>query len=292
MSLQRLTLLPVAERSRAPQRLHLKPRVAPLPKPVVPAEVTSISRKSQGGRWRTEAMRSYDRPVLIWFTRGQGRITISGRSGGYSAHSAVFLPAGTMHGFTVTPAVLGSVVRLNGADWPQDPVHLRLREVHLHRELTGMIDAIEREQTGDAPDNARAIAHHEGLLSIWFDRTRAATPVAEHHITEGATALRLTEAFTALVERDFHHPLGVQHYAAQLGVTPTHLTRSCRKASGRAALDILADRRHFEACRLLKDSDLAVNEIARKSGFASPAYFTRAFRSKSGLSPTEFRLAR
>lgn len=292
MSLQRLTLLPTAEAKRAAPRIHLSKLAKPLPKPVQIADVTSITRMAQGGRWRTEAMRSYDRPVLIWFTRGQGRITISGRSGGYGAHSAIFLPAGTMHGFTVNPAVLGSVVRLSDGDWPQEPVHLRLREVRLHRELTGMIDAIEREQTSDASDKDRAIAHHEGLLSIWFDRTRASLSDTDHTDPALVTALKLTEAFTALVERDFCRPLGVQHYAAQLGVTPTHLTRTCRKASGRAALDILSDRRHFEACRLLKDTDLAVSKIARQSGFASPAYFTRAFRSKSGLSPTEFRLAR
>ena len=292
MSIQRLTLLPVAEARKSAQRLHLSARARAVPRPVQVADVTSISRMAQGGRWRTEAMRSYDRPVLIWFTRGQGRMTIAGRSGGYGAHSAVFLPAGTMHGFTVNPAVLGSVVRLSEGDWPQEPAHLRLREVRLHRELTGMIDAIEREQNSGAADKDRAIAHHEGLLSIWFERTRAAVTDTDHTDPSLATALKLTEAFTSLVERDFNRPLGVQYYAAKLGVTPTHLTRTCRKASGRAALDILSDRRHFEACRLLKDTDLAVSKIAAKSGFASPAYFTRAFRSRSGLSPTEFRVAK
>lgn len=292
MSLPRLTLLPLAEAKPNAQRLHLSALARPAPRAVQVADVTSITRMAQGGRWRTEAMRSYDRPVLIWFTRGQGRITIAGRSGGYGAHSAVFLPAGTMHGFTVNPAVLGSVVRLSEGDWPQEPAHLRLREVRLHRELTGMIDAIEREQNSGAADQDRAIAHHEGLLSIWFERTRAAVTDTDHTDPGLATALKLTEAFTSLVERDFDRPLGVQYYASKLGVTPTHLTRTCRKASGRAALDILSDRRHFEACRLLKDTDLAVSKIAAKSGFASPAYFTRAFRSRSGLSPTEFRVAK
>ena len=295
MSLPRLTLLPAAEDNCVAPRDPVP--VAPVRPavPAAPASVTSITRMSKGGRWRTEAMRSYDRPVLIWFTRGQGRITIAGRSGGYGAHSAVFLPAGTMHGFSVTPAVLGSLVHLSDttdADWPTQPVHLRLREVHLQRELTGMIDAIEREQNSESDSTTRAIAHHEGLLAIWFERTHAATPVADPVPAQNASALRLTEAFTALVERDFRNPAGVQHYAAKLGVTPTHLTRVCRKSSGRAALDILSDRRHFEACRLLKDTTLPVATIAGQSGFSSAAYFTRAFRSRSGVSPTEFRLAR
>ena len=296
MTLQRLTLVPQAQRNtkladRQPARIT--PQVVAPKKQV--AEITSISRLARGERWRTEAMRSYERPILLWFTRGQGRITIAGKSGGYSAHSAILLPPGTMHGFTVTPAVFGSMVRLtqtNGFDWPTEPLHLRLREVHLQRELTGMIDAMEREQNGDAAGRSEAIRHHEGLLSIWFERTRAAESAFKPQTPEPDAASRLSEAFTALVERDFRKPVGVQHYAAKLGVTPTHLTRTCRQAGGRAALDILTDRRHFEACRLLKDTDMPIGRIAIESGFASPAYFTRAFRSKSGQSPTEFRTSK
>ena len=294
MSLQRLTLLPLAEARESAQRLHLSARVKPLPKPVRTAEVTSISRMSQGGRWRTEAMRSYDCPVLIWFTRGQGRLTVLGRSGGYGAHSAVFLPAGTMHGFSVTPAVLGSVVRLTSDDaamWPSEPCHLRIREVHLQRELTGMIDNIEREAQDERRGADTALRHHAGLLAIWFARTGETLQDALHGHEGVSAAHQLTEAFTSLVERDFKSPVGVKHFAAQLGVTPTHLSRACRKVSGHAALDILTDRRHFEACRLLKDTKLPVARIADQTGFASPAYFTRSFRARTGSSPTEFRNA-
>ena len=224
----------------------------------------SVTMLSQGDRWRTEAMRSYDRPVLLWFTRGQGRITIAGRTGGYGAHSAVYLPPGTMHGFTVTPAVLGSVLRLSdrhAALMPQSAAHYRIREVHQQRALTGLIDNIDHE------------SRHVAAPS-------------------GNAAHRLTEAYTALVERDYDKPVGVQHFAAQLGVTPTHLSRACREASGRPALEILKERRHFEACRLLRDTDIPISDIAKQTGFASAAYFTRAFRSSSGKSPSEFRSAK
>jgi hypothetical protein len=61
--------------------------------------MTSLARMAQGGKWRVEAMRSYSRPFLLWFTRGQGRITVNGVTRGYGPHNAVFIPAGTMHGF-------------------------------------------------------------------------------------------------------------------------------------------------------------------------------------------------
>ena len=290
--MQRLTLLPLAgaaesASSRQPQEVSAGTSQT--------IEVTSVSRISQGGRWRTEAMRSYDRPVLLWFTRGQGRITIAGRSGGYGAHSAVFLPAGTMHGFSATPTVFGSVVRIPLDDarlWPQEAAHLRIREAHLQRELTGMIDTIEREALDEKAQSGTALNHLAGLLAIWFSRLGDVMADNSNAKPEVSAAHRLTEAYTALIERDYRAPVGVKHFAALLGVTPTHLSRACRQVSGHPALNILTDRRHFEACRLLKDSQLPVATVAKRTGFSSPAYFTRAFRARAGASPSEFRAGR
>lgn len=290
MSLPRLTLLPQPVRSEASASRVL------LPEPeVTPVEIASVARMVQGGRWRTEAMRSYDRPVLIWFTRGQGRLTIAGRSSGYGPHNLVFLPKQTMHGFSTMGPVLGSVVFLQdepSLDWPMEPMHLRIHETQQQRELTAMIEAMQRELSRGEDHANRALAYHSGLLSVWL--TRIGEVYADAPNPSTATRLdtaahRLAEAFTALIERDFRNPAGVQHYASLLGVTPTHLSRVCRKVAGRPALDILTDRRHFEARRLLKDTNIQISEVARQCGFTSAAYFTRAFRSRSGQSPSEFR---
>lgn len=235
-------------------------------------------------------MRSYDRPLLIWITRGQGRMSIAGQSSGYSPHNALFLPAGTMHGFSVGNLVMGHILWLpkqEASDWPSEPVHLRLREGHLQRELTGMIGAIEAELSSDADLSDDAARLHTRLLSIWFARILAAQESGRTKPENRAA--NLTEAFTALVEQDFRRPVGVSHFAESLGVTPTHLSRVCRAVSGRPALDILVDRRHFEACRLLRDTSLPIAEVARQTGFRSAAYFTRAFKSRASMTPSAFR---
>ena len=60
---------------------------------------------------------------------------------------------------------------------------------------------------------------------------------------------------------------------------------------GRSASRILADRVHYEARRLLRDTDLPVSEIGRRLGFRSAAYFTRAFQQATAHTPSEFRSA-
>jgi AraC-like DNA-binding protein len=266
---------------------------------VVPAgdrcRVVPIARLAQGGRWRTEAMRSYRQPVLLWFTRGQGRVTASGVTQGYGAHNAIWIPAGTMHGFDVSAQVFGSAVFLPPAladALPHDPVHLRLREAQRQAELTGLIDALARELQSDAAGHDRAADLHAGLLAVWLERQIAAQAGLPGAVdAKSPAARRLVAAFTALVEADFRSGRGVSHYARALGVTPTHLSRACRECCGRPASKVLADRVAFEARRMLLETDLPVSEIGRQLGFRSAAYFTRAFHRAAGRSPSEFRKA-
>ena len=252
--------------------------------------ILTLQQFARGGRWRTEAMRSYPQPVLIWFTKGQGRITISGNTRGYGPHNAIFIPAGTMHGFDMLGQVFGTIIFFpiqTGLELPQEPMQLRFREAVQQAELTMMIDNIQREASADLPGRTQALHHHGGLLAIWLRRQALALPDTE---SEGRRAAhRLASAYTALVERDFHLGKSVSDYAAELGVTPTHLSRACNIACARPASEILAERIHYEARRLLSETRRPVKEIASHLGFRSAAYFTRAFQKRTGKSPTAFR---
>lgn len=251
--------------------------------------ITAIPRLAAGGRWRVEAMRAISEPMFLWFTKGQGRITIAGVTRGYTAHNAVFIPAGVMHGFEVGPQVFGTAVffgRETTVTLPSTPQHLRIREVHAQQELNMILDSMQREMESDIPAHDRATRHYLGLLSVWLERqaVRAApeTPKPD-------AARKLVARYTALMERDFRNGTGVGDFATALGVTPTHLTRCCRTACGRSAIEVLQDRRIFEARKLLAETKMPVAKIGEALGFTSPAYFTRAFQHLTGRSPTAFR---
>jgi AraC family transcriptional regulator, transcriptional activator of pobA len=254
--------------------------------------MTSVARMAQGGKWRVEAMRSYTRPLLLWFTRGQGRITVAGVTRGYGPHNAVYIPAGTMHGFEMVGSVLGQAIFFpRGVDLglPSEAVHLRLRDATVQAEITALVDAMERELNRAQPGMDRALYHHAGLVAVWLERQAAATAGAER--ARPRAAVRLAEAYASLVERDFRTGKGVAEFAADLGVTPTHLSRVCNETCGRPAHGLLQDRILFEARRLLRDTPLAVKDVAQTLGFTSAAYFTRAFQAHTGSTPTDFRAA-
>lgn len=251
--------------------------------------IVQLQRLAQNGRWRAEAMRALTESCLIWFTRGQGRITLNGVTRGYGPHNAIFIPAGVMHGFEMSQQTNGFIIYFgNGSDvtLPQSVQHLRIREAGAQSELSAIIDAVQREMASDRPGAERAARHHLGLLGVWLERQIELNPPEP---TGHNAAKRLVARFTLLLEREFRSGHGVGDFAAELGVTPTHLTRVCRQSCGRGASEMLQERRLYEARRLLSDTKAPVKDIAHSLGFTTAAYFTRAFHAKTGRTPSEFR---
>ncbi|MEI4486280.1 AraC family transcriptional regulator [Frigidibacter sp. MR17.14] len=272
------------------------PALSKFSAPEAPAKLdirmTAIPRLAQGGRWRVEAMRSYSEPLLLWFTRGQGRITVAGVTRGYGAHNAVFIPAGVMHGFEIGHQVHGTAIffgREPAVELPKSPQHLRIRDAVPQGELSSILDAIQREMDSKRAGHERAALNHLGLLSVWLERQIAEQPLEPQQTKRPDAARRLANRYAAMLERDFRSDRGVADYAAALGVTPTHLTRVCNRTCGRTAHALLADRKMHEARRLLSETRLPVREVSAGLGFTSAAYFTRAFQNMTGSTPSAFR---
>jgi AraC-like DNA-binding protein len=255
-------------------------------------QLTSVAQNPAAGRWRTETMRSHASPRLIFFSRGQGRITVSGLTSGYGPNNLIFIPAGVMYGFEVGPSVFGQILTIPAAmapEWPEEHVHLRLRDVVAQKEIATLFDGLERELNSQRPGHGRAALYHAGLIAVFFQRqieARAAEPGDDR---SRSAAARLVAAYTDLVERDFRKKMGVADYARALGVTPTHLTRCCRLTCGKSALALLNDRVIYEARVMLREGRAPIQDIARDLGFTSPAYFTRSFLARAGMTPSEFR---
>ncbi len=266
-----------------------------IPQPERRIRVVPLAKITAAPKWQLETMRALREPVFLWVTHGQGRINLGGTTRGFHPHNAIFLPAGTMHGFEAMTRVQGSAIYMGreaGLDLPRVPLHLRLRDGASQGEVSQLVDAIQREVEGARPKAQSAARHQLGLLAIWLERHVAALD-PETSATPALNANeRLTARFAALLEREFGAPLNVSDYAKALGVTPTHLSRACRASCGRTALALMQGRRLFEARRLLAETELPVQDIARNLGFSTPGYFSRAFTQAIGQPPSSYRKTR
>lgn len=255
-------------------------------------DLTPIGFSTNAGRWRTEAMRSHASPRLIFFVKGQGRITVAGLTAGYGPNNLIYIPAHVMYGFDAGPTVFGqmlSIPHAMAAEWPEEHTHLRLRDVQAQKEIAQHFDSLEREIVSDKTGHSRAAHHYVGILSVFFQRQLELRPAEMVDARSETSSGRLVAAYTDLVERDYATGKGIAHYARGLGVTPTHLTRCCKQTCGRSAHAILNDRILYEARLMLRETRQPIKDISAQLGFTSAAYFSRSFQSQTGKTPTLFR---
>jgi AraC family transcriptional activator of pobA len=136
---------------------------------------------------------------------------------------------------------------------------------------------------------------HELILE-WLARAALLLLVraqAEHRLADqsGRGDFALYSRFRAEVEGRYKEQWQVGQYAAALRVTPTRLNRLCLRIAGRSAFDIAQERLLLEACRQLTYLPASVASIAYELGFQDPAYFSRLFKKRFGLTPREYRQA-
>lgn len=83
----------------------------------------------------------------------------------------------------------------------------------------------------------------------------------------------------------------VQSFAAALHVSPAYLSDMLRGLTGQTTQQHLHHGLIEKAKLLLLSTSLSVNETAFQLGFEYPQYFSRLFKSKTGLSPAAFRFS-
>jgi transcriptional regulator GlxA family with amidase domain len=86
-----------------------------------------------------------------------------------------------------------------------------------------------------------------------------------------------------------HEKWPVQRLARVSGVSEAHFARSFKEAFGVPPHRYLLTRRIERATALLRDSDIAITEIAFGTGWSSLGTFGRTFRDVTGESPGELR---
>jgi AraC family transcriptional regulator, transcriptional activator of pobA len=100
----------------------------------------------------------------------------------------------------------------------------------------------------------------------------------------------LTEQFKNLIQQHINQHQSIGFYADLLKVSPNHLNKIVKQATGKQASALIAEMLILEAKVLLKHTDLSMADIAFKLGFNDQSYFSRFFKKHSGISPKEYKL--
>ena len=98
----------------------------------------------------------------------------------------------------------------------------------------------------------------------------------------------IEKAVTYVDENMTRTELSVEEMAASLGMSRVHLYKRLKHITGKSPIEFIRILRLKRAAQLLRESQLNVSEIAYRTGFNNPKYFSKYFREEFGVSPSEY----
>lgn len=254
-------------------------------------QIDALPTLFRAAPWRLSLLHSAERLRLFWLTAGQARCVIGPRMRGTGVHSLMVVPPGVPFALEPGAAMAGLVLTLPeipAGIWPETPLLLRIRDTFRQSEISGLLDAVQREQREARSHYEDAMEAYVPLLSIWLNRQLEDPAAVPDKPRPGDL---ITDAFLADLEARYASGDTMARYAARIGITPTHLTRVCKAQIGMSAADLMTARVLHAARDMLTTTDLPAKRIAAGLGFGSGAAFSRFVQSRTSHSPMALRKA-
>ena len=270
---------------RFPDALHIEPIVA---------------RSSLHG-WTIQPHMHHDLFQFFLVTQGGGRTRVDGRDHRLAPGAALLLPPSTIHEFAflddtdgfVASTAATSLKRLFDNE-PEArallgaPAVLPVAEASAEMAtLEALMQLAMREFAANLPARAFSLAAYADLIASWFARAMRGVKARGEPVKDPRASL--VRRFVERVETRFQHHDSLVDHARELGVSVPHLSRSCRELLGRSAARVIQDRLMIEARRDLVYTAMSISQISFRLGFSDPAYFSRFFAKRAGVSPSDYR---
>lgn len=241
---------------------------------------------------------------VLWLQQGASEVALDEWVQRVQGPAAIVVPPGVVHGFRFAPGTDGLVLTLSARflvegefqsvgeafralfaapgvlDFAHDPAPAE----RLHALLRELAAEFAQPGAGDTPVPgwlARAVVWRLAQARAQGEQAAAGERAHRHQA--------LFTRFLLLVEQHFLEHWPLEKYASRLGLSTQRLNRLTRAESGRSALELVHERLTREACRRLVYIAAPAASLAAELGFEDPAYFSRFFKRRTGVSPQQYR---
>ncbi len=262
----------------------------------------NLDDRSRANGWSIRPHAHKSLSQIFFLESGGGEMRTERGVFNIAAPSFLLVPGRLVHAFTWQPGVAGRVLTVATtylqellaadpafADLFAEPACLPMPpESDETRFAAATLTRLGRELAWRAPGQAMAIEAQ--MKSLLVEAARLS-----HGARDGAgmrarsAHAELVARFREAIEAGFTRSHALEDYARRLGVSVTQLRAACRAAARQPPTMLIQDRIVIEAKRILIYTDARVSSAAYRLGFDDPAYFSRLFQKRTGLSPRAFR---
>lgn len=222
---------------------------------------------------------AHARPIFNFVLAGGYTERWGARSLDLEPAALLFHPQGLVHSERFSPAGARCLTL------ELDPAELQLEDelarldgnVALPRGRWSWVAARCRREIREADDLSPTVI--EGLLHVLVgEAARTALP-------SGSRPPAFAVAAREILRETVGSPPAIADLAEDVGVHPSHLTRTFRRHFGRTPGEYARHLRFQRAARLLAGTDRSLAAIAQSAGYADQSHFTRDFRRRTGSTP-------
>jgi len=260
--------------------------------------IEDIRARSERYDWHIKPHQHRGLNQILFVLRGAVEVQADGKVSKVPVPCALSVPPAVVHAFRFKPGTQGFILTVSESMLPQQRHRELVEELFVEprvitfadepqrtKPIAALLELIMAELRDNAPGRA---AMQEWLVSavlLLIARQRASA--AEEG--RGGRQQRDLTRFRALVEAHFHEHWTVGRYAQAMQMTEGRLNRLTRAVAGKSPFDIIQDRLMLEARRKLIYVAAPISLLAYELGFEDPAYFSRCFKSRVGVTPSAFR---
>jgi AraC family transcriptional activator of pobA len=208
----------------------------------------------------------------------------------------VYVAQGKVHSFIPDSDTQGWVIRYKNELVPQsrfnfysnfiDQINYPLSIDYCSTTLNSLCEIMLKEYQQE-PINYQIIRHLLSALLIKLETDSKKEYLDEK--TANHSQIITFNNFLKILEFNYMRSESADFYADKLNMTARNLNLISQSVFGKSITEIIETRKLIEARNLLLNSGKSVSEIGYELGYNEKSYFTRVFRKKTGVTPTEYR---
>lgn len=241
-------------------------------------------------RVREEGVNQY---VLIYCVDGSGFYVVDGKRYEVGRNQYFILPIGKPHEYGAT----------EGHHWTIYWVHFRGKAAHVFAEGAATPQSIN--VTMQSRISERINIFEEILTTLHLgdgiEDLRYASSLLAHFLASMRYLEQFRRAKTEeerdIVEQAIHYMrenieqhITMDEVLRYVGYSQSHFSTVFKKKTGVSPITYINRLKIEHACRLLRTTDMKVNQICYKVGIEDALYFSRLFSKIMNMSPTDYRL--
>ncbi|MDQ0322354.1 AraC family transcriptional activator of pobA [Pararhizobium capsulatum DSM 1112] len=257
----------------------------------------TIPSRSSLHRWEISEHRHRSFFQILYIAAGSGDAVFGGKAYALSPGTIVTVPPDARHGFRFSSDIDGFVFTILVSHLQMGPSGRNTFAAWLSEPrvtaLTESVDGSYIEETLRRLADAASQRHAPAELCAAY-LTTVLRLAAGMHADNGNQSCageneRRMERLAELIHQHFRDHKPASFYAAAIGLSPTHLNRIVKAATGRSTHMLIEEKLLQEAKRELLFTRLPVQAIGYRLGFSDPAYFSRFFLQHAGMPPLQWR---